>query len=508
MTSILNNVAANTALLNLQNTVSNLNNIQGQISTGLKVSSAADSASYFSIASVLRADSSALSSVADSLNLGNSSLSVAANALKQIQTTLSDIKNKLVEATKPGADRSVIQEQIKQDQNQLQNIANSSNFNGQNFLAVDSSVNGYNSTKSFVSSYSRDSIGNISIGFIDVNTVRTALFDTGAVTAANSVGSTMTSTTASIANTDQRALTTAEGFDPLNAGGGGATTWAAALGGVGGTALVSGTADTGAITGAGQYTIRFATSDPNNAANQYTNDVTFNVGGLLDPTTPTNGDLTVTKGVAANVTNLATGDVVGGIATGGANSPAGVSGPSYNATTGTLTFFVVNHDETHAGAYQYDQVDVTGITLAKTGNGILDNINLSSEGQYRDSTGNMTYTTGGTGKSIVGMDVTNLTDSATDLSTLNAYQKQVDAAISKVASAASELGTAQSRIQVQTSFVTSLQSSINDGIGALVDADLNTVSTRLQALQVQQQLGVQSLSIANQSTQMILKLFQ
>ena len=95
-----------------------------------------------------------------------------------------------------------------------------------------------------------------------------------------------------------------------------------------------------------------------------------------------------------------------------------------------------------------------------------------------------------------------------DHATLNAYQQQVDAAISNVTAAASTLGTAQSRIQAQSSFVTSLQSSINDGVGTLVDADLNVASTRLQALQVQQQLGVQSLSIANQSTQMILKLFQ
>jgi len=56
--------------------------------------------------------------------------------------------------------------------------------------------------------------------------------------------------------------------------------------------------------------------------------------------------------------------------------------------------------------------------------------------------------------------------------------------------------------------VQSLQTSLNNGVGSLVDADLNVASTRLQALQVQQQLGVQSLSIANQSTQSILKLFQ
>ena len=42
---------------------------------------------------------------------------------------------------------------------------------------------------------------------------------------------------------------------------------------------------------------------------------------------------------------------------------------------------------------------------------------------------------------------------------------------------------------------------------ALVDADMNTASTRLQALQTQQQLGIQSLSIANQNAQLILKMF-
>jgi flagellin len=480
MTSILNNIAANTALLNLQNTVANLNSIQNQISTGQKVSSAADNASYFSIASVLRSDSGALTSVSDSLNLGNSSLSVASTALKQIQTTLSDIKNKLVEATKPGADRSVIQQQISQDQAQLQNIANSANFNGQNFLSVDSSLNGYNATKSFVSSYSRDSIGNISIGYIDVNTSVSSLFDAGPVTAAHSVASTLTSTTASIDDADPRADTA------ITAGG--ATTW---------------DSDAAAMTLAtGLNTFTIATQDPANTDKQYVNHISFNSGGTTAPTS-----VTVTQD-QTGVTALGTGDTIGSIAKGGANSPTGVSGPTYDSTAGTMTFWVVNHDATTANQFEYDKVVVAGWTPPTANNGILDNINLNSEGVYTDASGAKTYTTGGTGVSITEMDITNLSDSASDLATLNAYQKQVDAAISAVASAASELGTAQSRIQVQSSFVTSLQSSINNGIGALVDADLNTVSTRLQALQTQQQLGVQSLSLANQSSQMILKLFQ
>ena len=50
--------------------------------------------------------------------------------------------------------------------------------------------------------------------------------------------------------------------------------------------------------------------------------------------------------------------------------------------------------------------------------------------------------------------------------------------------------------------------AMKSGIGSLVDADMEEASARLQALQVQQQLGVQSLSIANQSPQTILSLFR
>jgi flagellin len=52
-----------------------------------------------------------------------------------------------------------------------------------------------------------------------------------------------------------------------------------------------------------------------------------------------------------------------------------------------------------------------------------------------------------------------------------------------------------------------LTTNYANGVSALVDADMNVASTRLQALQTQQQLGYQSLSIANQNSQLILKLF-
>lgn len=73
---------------------------------------------------------------------------------------------------------------------------------------------------------------------------------------------------------------------------------------------------------------------------------------------------------------------------------------------------------------------------------------------------------------------------------------------------AAEFGSVEGRIETQAKFISALSDSLKSGIGSLVDADMEEASARLQALQVQQQLGVQSLSIANQAPQSILSLFR
>ncbi|QIE56982.1 flagellin [Pikeienuella piscinae] len=70
------------------------------------------------------------------------------------------------------------------------------------------------------------------------------------------------------------------------------------------------------------------------------------------------------------------------------------------------------------------------------------------------------------------------------------------------------LGTSENRIEVQNEFMSTLIDSFRSGIGTLVDSNLEEAAARLQALQVQQQLGTQALSIANQSPQSILTLFR
>ncbi|PJG55119.1 flagellin [Bradyrhizobium forestalis] len=110
--------------------------------------------------------------------------------------------------------------------------------------------------------------------------------------------------------------------------------------------------------------------------------------------------------------------------------------------------------------------------------------------------------------SVNTINISALTDSAADQTTLDGYIAQVTAAINSVSSAAADLGAVKNRISTNTEFVKTLMDSVDRGVGQLVDADMNAESTRLQALQTQQQLGVQALSIANQNSQSILSLFR
>lgn len=84
----------------------------------------------------------------------------------------------------------------------------------------------------------------------------------------------------------------------------------------------------------------------------------------------------------------------------------------------------------------------------------------------------------------------------------------VETSLNNVNSALARLGSGSKKLSVQATFVKNLSDTLTTGIGNLVDADMATESAQLQSLQVKQQLGVQALSIANQSPQVILSLFQ
>ena len=121
---------------------------------------------------------------------------------------------------------------------------------------------------------------------------------------------------------------------------------------------------------------------------------------------------------------------------------------------------------------------------------------------------NSTETSGSTSYTLLTLDISSLTDDTADLTVLKDMMESVDTAIDSMTDAATSLGAIKTRIDIQKDFADSMKAAIDKGIGQLVDADMNEESTRLQALQVKQQLGIQALSIANQGAQSILSLFR
>lgn len=308
MASINTNLAAMTALQSLQRTSMDLLETQNRISTGYRVGTAKDNAAYFSIAATMRSDNAALSTVVDALGLGAATIDVAYTALESTIEVVDEIKNKLVAARGAGVDRTKIQAEISELQNQLIGIADAAAFNGENLLSVDSGAADYNTTMTIVSSFTRSG-ATVSIGTISIDVTSTTMFD-------------------------------ADG----------------------------------------------------------------------------------------------------------------------------------------------------------TGTGILDTESTSTNLS-------LVY-------SVSTLDITTITDAATDLADLEEMIQTVDTALGSVITAASDIGAASKRVELQQSFVSNLMDAIERGVSQLVDADMNAESTRLQALQVQQQLGIQALSIANASSQNILALFR
>ncbi|CDZ35598.1 flagellin [Neorhizobium galegae] len=107
-----------------------------------------------------------------------------------------------------------------------------------------------------------------------------------------------------------------------------------------------------------------------------------------------------------------------------------------------------------------------------------------------------------------GVSYLGLGTKATDEDLMAALTSFVDGQLEAMNSGAAKLGAVAKRLEMQSDFVSKLTDSIDKGVGRLVDADMNEESTRLKALQTQQQLAIQSLSIANSDSQNILSLFR
>ena len=148
----------------------------------------------------------------------------------------------------------------------------------------------------------------------------------------------------------------------------------------------------------------------------------------------------------------------------------------------------------------YTALDANGNSVAQGGSPTF-----AAAASYAVTT---TVTTPGSSNLLVqgGTDLTNI-----NISGAGAAQTAlngVNQALAAVTNYAAEIGATQDRMTTANTFNTALITNYSNGVAGMVDADMNTASTQLQALQTQEQLGIQSLSIANQNAALILKLFQ
>ena len=393
MSSLLTNASAMTALQTLSQINKDLAATQSRVSTGQKVSTASDNAAYWSIATTMRSDNAALSAVQDALGLGASKVDTAYAGMEQAVEYIKEIKNKLITAQEPSADRAKLQEDIAQLQDQLRGIAESASFSGENWLQADITAGGGSITKSVVSSFVRESNGNVAVTTIEyMLNSSTVLYDMG-----------------------------------------------------GNTGLLDSTTS---IEGA-SFTMN------------------INIGGVVS---------------AHTVQAFTTDDVIA------AGAGASTFDGSY-ASDGTDNYVKVADD---IWVLAVDQTTVT-----------------DQEVQYEDSGGNLwaVDTTAVAATTTSSIDTLTI-GTGTTLAQLDGMMQMVETALSAVTSATAALGSVSSRIGLQNDFISKLTDSLERGIGRLVDADMEAESAKLSALQVQQQLAIQSLSIANSNAQNILTLFR
>lgn len=522
MTSILTNIAAMAALQTLRSIDTKMEDTQARVSTGLRVGTASDNAAYWSIATTMRSDNLALSTVQDALGLGAAKVDTAYAAMETVVEVMKEIKAKLVAATEDGVDKSKIQEEISQLQDQLKSISESASFSGENWLQSDL-TNGP-VVKSVVGSFVRSENGSVSVKKVNYTLdSSTVLFDKGtqlglldkeAVTGANTVS--LTNVPVAISRVSTATIT-----DLVAAGG--------ALGTTAITAPAAGTVESFTTTGGALYVRYYSNTgviqlDGNGnelwARVVATNVVPTDLGEAHHPTgaSMANGanvfyyqeDIT---NKTVSVTALSTADV--------ASLNSTDAGILYNIS-GRVAAEIADPTNVWIQLDPSKNVWVNATTTAPapadlsdpTAEGIL----IGGVSYYINETNKdlpPQLVGASLGFSVSTLDITKLAavvlemgGTATEADALDFMVQYMDTQLEAIVSATSALGSISMRIGMQEEFISKLTDSIDSGIGRLVDADMNEESTRLKALQTQQQLAIQSLSIANTASENILTLFR
>lgn len=520
MSSILTNTGAMVALQTMRGINQNLAQTQNEISTGKSVSNARDNAAIWAVSKTMEADVKGFNAISDTLAVGRSTVGVARTASETVTDLLTQMQGKIVAAQEDNVDRAKIQNDVDALRQQINSVVGAAQFNGLNLLNNTSA-----DPMRVLSSIDRASDGTVLPSHIEVGarnfTTDAAQFnEDGASLNANL-------TVGGLTGADEIAADAAtEGNLTFGAtvGAGNTGTYDVVItigSGPGATTVTIGVdleaLDNAAAVGDAVRAAVNGSGDEDLAAIgfQVTGtgaEIGFSFGATFDSVTM---DLSAIEG-GTDLTAADANGWVGQVQT--VSSPAATVEFDESAEVNANDSYRVQ-----VGGTEFVHVASEGDTPESIANALATQINGSTGFEARVTEDNGTFTlevinTTGTDAAFAadgaedGIAAGGLYAMAgIDVSTRDGAQSALDAIdglIQFAIGAAADFGSAQGRIDTQAEFVKNLTDALTTGIGALVDADMEAASARLQALQVQQQLAIQSLSIANQAPQNILALFR
>ncbi|SDF49408.1 flagellin [Celeribacter baekdonensis] len=503
MSSILTNNGAMVALQTLNSINSNLSKTQSMISTGKDVASAKDNSSVWAISKVMESDVAGFNAISDSLALGESTLSVAAQASETVTDLLTNIKEKVVASQEENVDRAKIQTDIDALVGQVKSVIGAAQFNG---LSL---VEGTDDVK-ILSSLDRASDGTVTASDITVNRMDLST-SAGTYGSGTSLASNATASAAAVSNTANTAIVTvgntwaANDVATLSVAGIEVSFTAAGTAvadvGDGLAGLINGLGIEGVTaTGNGDGTLTVSSTKAFEGVSVSVGETTAGDGDVLITTLNGTGSLTATSGdIDERAENIALSTSAAVKEGDGYKVTVGGSSYNYVAGKGESMEDVAKGLKTAIDSAGLADISTTVAKDATTGQWSLKVDNAGSSLAF-SVTGNEDGKASG---GLFGLDSIDVTSN----SGADAALGNIETLINNSIDAAASFGSAQGRIETQSTFISNLTDALTSGIGSMVDADMEEASAKLQALQVQQQLGVQSLSIANQAPQSILSLF-
>ncbi|GAJ28601.1 flagellin [Acidomonas methanolica] len=508
--SINTNNAAMAALQSLDQTTAALNQTESRVSTGKDVSSASDNPAVYAIAQTMNSQIGALSGVQSGLNFASQVVATASQAMTSISGILSSLSETVTSAETTGYNASTMNAALTQAATQINAIASGATFQGVNLVGGTlgagvsytsvSAAQDVNGTLFTQSGFNATAAG-LGLSGLNVNQAGLQL----------SFSATPTSGSAS-AISFQDALT--EGSTTVGAGDGASIT----LNNTAWTSAASASASNPAI-----ESVFIATNYTSAGTAALTSETS---GGSGTGGTQVLASQLATLTGATTLTVNADGSLTGvGAATVSANGDL-----MYHATNGAK--ITVSKDDN--GNFNYSVVTATDANGNATKETSLTLVNVGTGAAGSDAATNMitAMQSAGFGVSqsaagaltIAGNNLdasntagvftaatstgTTYAGTASEATGANVALLAVQAAISKMNTIASTLGSSANQLSVLSGATSSLSNALTSGVGALTDADLAAESAKLTALQTKQQLAIQSLSIANSQSSSILSLFR